>query len=99
MRLIENLVFNPNDRTCSLNIDGVSHYLTNSGRAVNEGNYYTWIIPNGQPNEVFGIFADGNLLENNLEEMHFVLNRRGTIDLYLISVDNFRNNMRLIEEN
>jgi hypothetical protein len=95
MRPIENLIFeNGNWR---FTIDGITNFLTNGGHGLQTGEYYTWLNPNGHENEVFGILADGNFLENDNVRIYFILNRRNTTENYLISVEDFQSNMKLIE--
>jgi len=93
MKLIENLNYLENSQSWKFSVEDITYFLTNGGKGTNNGEFYTWRIPNGQENEVFGILGDGNLLENNEVIAYNILNRRKTNENYIISLYDFRMQM------
>jgi hypothetical protein len=97
MRQIENLELNGDN--WKYTDQGITNFLTNAGHGISDGKRYTWKTPNGIENEYFAIMADGNLLIQNEVSFHYILHRIGANDKYIISADEFRNKMQLVQEN
>lgn len=83
----------------SFSENGLTNSLSNVGTGLNDGMKYKKTSSDDNESEYYAIFNDGNLLVNNKVLIHRVLHKIGTDEFYLISMEDFRNDLKLVEEN
>lgn len=90
LRRIEDL--NVSGRDWSFKENGITLFLKDSGRRVNN-HYYKVMNKNIEQDRVFRIFGGGQLLENNQLGIYFILEKMGTNEMYLVSASELTNQM------
>lgn len=91
IRPIENLVLD--DIHWEFNENGVSYILKSPGRGFDDQKDYVLKSTEISNIERYNIFGGGNLLNDNEAKIHFILNKIGTNDLFIISANDLNYNM------
>lgn len=91
IRPIENLVLD--DQHWEFNENGIPYILTSPGRRLDNHKVYVLKSTEISNSERYIIFGGGYLHKNNEAKIHFVLNKIGTNDLYIISANDLNYNM------
>jgi hypothetical protein len=91
IRPIENLELG--DIHWKFNEYGISYLLVSPGRRFDDQKVYVLKSTEISNSERYNIFGGGNLLKDNEAKIHFVLNKIGTNELYIISADDLNNEM------
>ncbi len=91
IRPIENLVLN--EMHWEFNENGISYILISPGRRLDDQKVYVLKSTGNSNSQQHKIFDGGNLLKDSEAKIHFVLNKIGTNELYVIFAEDLYNEM------
>lgn len=91
IRQIENLRLG--DKNWTFSEGGIDYTLISAGKRFNEETEYILKSAANSTNDRYKIFGGGNLIKDNEAKIHFILNKVGTYDLFIICADDLNNEM------
>jgi hypothetical protein len=83
------------DQSWGFNLNGLKYFLTNASRYVDIIIRHKWKQPWGNENERFILIGDGNLLKDDKISSHFIIQKIGSNNIYVMQVDDFRNQLEI----
>lgn len=85
------------EQSWGFNLNGIKYFLTNASRYVDIQIRYKWIQPWDNENERFVLIGDGNLLKDDKISAHYIIQKIGSIDLFVMEIESFNNQLKVCD--
>lgn len=96
MHIVTNVLYSP--QSWGFDLNGIKYFLTNPSRYIDETIRYKWSEPWGNENERFVLIGYGNLLKDDKISAHYIIQKTGSNDLFVMQVDSFKSQLEMIHE-